>query len=538
MASINDLATAAIASSTATGAPAEDGGAPPAGVTRGAFIVFEGLDRSGKTTQVKLLEQRLVELGRKTKAMRFPDRTSPTGNMIDQYLRSNLEMEDHVIHLLFSANRWEAVEYIKSLLASGTTVLCDRYYLSGIVYSAAKQNPSLNLHWARAPELGLPRPDLTLFLDLDESVAKERGGWGGEVYEKAEFQRRVRELFWGLHRGRIGPDGTLGEEDREDADFRQEKEDLVVVDAGASVEEVAEEIWTKVGPRLEAVEKAAANALGTLGAVCWSIQLIPQIIINYRRHNATGLQPSMMMLWAWAGVPLGVYNIVEDFNIALRIQPQILTFLSLATWIQCYYYERNWSVLRSLAVVTPIAAVMAGIQAALVFALRIPKSRGTEWPMIVMAVLSAALLAAGVLRHYWDIYVHRTVRGISFIFVAIDAAGDVFSLASIFFQPSVDILGVIIYATEFVLWCGVFACGGYYNFLPWFRKKMLAKEDAGRPSPAEVNSNHADDVSAGNGIALHDMPSSTSVFRTASGEEPGLRSRAITSRASQIDITD
>lgn len=48
----------------------------------------------------------------------------------------------------------------------------------------------------------------------------------------------------------------------------------------------------------------------------------------------------MMMLWAWAGVPLGVYNIVEDFNIALRIQPQILIILSLVTWIQCYYYEK------------------------------------------------------------------------------------------------------------------------------------------------------------------------------------------------------
>lgn len=47
----------------------------------------------------------------------------------------------------------------------------------------------------------------------------------------------------------------------------------------------------------------------------------------------------MMMLWAWAGVPLGVYNIVKEFNIALRIQPQILTLLSLITWIQCYYYE-------------------------------------------------------------------------------------------------------------------------------------------------------------------------------------------------------
>jgi hypothetical protein len=69
-------------------------------------------------------------------------------------------------------------------------------------------------------------------------------------------------------------------------------------------------------------------------------QLIPQIVINYRRHNATGLQPTMMMMWACAGVPLGVYNIAKEFNIALQIQPQILTFLSLVTWIQCYYYEQ------------------------------------------------------------------------------------------------------------------------------------------------------------------------------------------------------
>jgi hypothetical protein len=70
------------------------------------------------------------------------------------------------------------------------------------------------------------------------------------------------------------------------------------------------------------------------------LQLIPQIIINYRRHNAIGLQPTMMMLWAWAGVPLGVYNVVENFNIALQVQPQMLAFLSLITWIQCFYYER------------------------------------------------------------------------------------------------------------------------------------------------------------------------------------------------------
>ncbi|KAF7539355.1 hypothetical protein G7Z17_g12442 [Cylindrodendrum hubeiense] len=69
MASINDLATAAIASSSAA-TSANDGAA--AAATRGAFVVLEGLDRSGKTTQVKLLEQRFVEEGRPVKVMRFP----------------------------------------------------------------------------------------------------------------------------------------------------------------------------------------------------------------------------------------------------------------------------------------------------------------------------------------------------------------------------------------------------------------------------------------------------------------------------------
>lgn len=83
MASINDLATAATAASAltqptpgmSTTAPTAQG-APTAAptVARGALVVLEGLDRSGKTTQVKLLEQRFVELGRKVKLMRFPGR--------------------------------------------------------------------------------------------------------------------------------------------------------------------------------------------------------------------------------------------------------------------------------------------------------------------------------------------------------------------------------------------------------------------------------------------------------------------------------
>ena len=204
-------------------------------------------------------------------------------------------------------------------------------------------------------------------------------------------------------------------------------------------------------------------------------KLIPQIIINYRRHNATGLQPSMMMFWAWAGVPLGVYNKTSSFNIALRIQPQILSFLSLLTWIQVYYYEKKWSVYRSLLAVVPIACCMAGIELGLVFALRHGRERGIDWPQTLMAVLAAVFLACGVLAHYWDIYTHRTVRGISFTFCFIDALGDLTSLISVFFQLKLDVLGIVIYGVELVLWLGIFACGGYYNLRPWLREKSWTR---------------------------------------------------------------
>ena len=74
---------------------------------------------------------------------------------------------------------------------------------------------------------------------------------------------------------------------------------------------------------------------------------------------------------------------------------------------------------------------MGGVEAALILALQVAISRDMHWPTPFMAVMAAVLLALGVLRHYWDIWIHRTVRGISFIFVGIDAAGDLFSLLSI-----------------------------------------------------------------------------------------------------------
>lgn len=264
----------------------------------------------------------------------------------------------------------------------------------------------------------------------------------------------------------------------------------------------------------------AANVLGTVGAVCWSIQLIPQIVINYRRHSTTGLQPTMMLLWAWAGVPLGVYNIVENFNLALQIQPQILTSLSFITWAQCMYYSFHWPWPKILGAAIPLAVFMGAVEVGLIFALKEAEANKIKWPSTFMAVLAAVLLCAGVGRHYWDIWKTRTVRGISFLFVGIDAMGDVTSLISIFFQPELDILGMVVYGSELALWLGVFACGGCYNFRPWLAVKL---RDGGTREGASSCAEDCGRGDEGTSTALEDVPSrrsssvsSRTVFQTAS----------------------
>ena len=73
----------------------------------GSFIVLEGLDRTGKTTQSKMLVETLNENGIDAVYMRYPDRTTTIGRVINDYLRDTQDLHDKAIHLLYSANRWE-----------------------------------------------------------------------------------------------------------------------------------------------------------------------------------------------------------------------------------------------------------------------------------------------------------------------------------------------------------------------------------------------------------------------------------------------
>ncbi|XBW38222.1 hypothetical protein QEN19_003811 [Hanseniaspora menglaensis] len=159
--------------------------------TRGKLILIEGLDRTGKTTQCNLISSRL-----NYKYYKFPNRETPIGQIINSYLTkqvSDIPLSDQSVHLLFSSNRWEFQNEIKTALLNGQNIIVDRYIYSGIAYSVAKNVAGMDYNWCSACDRGLIKPDLTVFLINDGNF--DNHGFGDELYEKHEFQVKVSQVF-------------------------------------------------------------------------------------------------------------------------------------------------------------------------------------------------------------------------------------------------------------------------------------------------------------------------------------------------------
>ena len=141
---------------------------------RGVLIVLEGIDKAGKSTQARRLVEALSARGAPTELFRFPERSTPIGQLIHSYLAGGDSgtVDDRVIHQLFAANRSELLPRMRELLNAGVNLVVDRYAFSGVAYSAAK--PGLSLHWCRQPDVGLLRPDLVLYLHLAPEEAARR----------------------------------------------------------------------------------------------------------------------------------------------------------------------------------------------------------------------------------------------------------------------------------------------------------------------------------------------------------------------------
>lgn len=168
-------------------------------VARGAIIVFEGGDRCGKSTQVTKLHEALVKQGRRVEIVKFPDRTTPIGKLIDGALRKETTMPLQALRLLFAANRWELAESMIRKVRQGTTLILDRYSYSGIAYAIATRADSETALASNdqliVPELGLPAPDCVFWIATRVKDLETRKQFGAEAFETKEIQLRVFDAF-------------------------------------------------------------------------------------------------------------------------------------------------------------------------------------------------------------------------------------------------------------------------------------------------------------------------------------------------------
>lgn len=205
-------------------------------------------------------------------------------------------------------------------------------------------------------------------------------------------------------------------------------------------------------------DAVAENVLGTIGTVLWCIQLVPQIIRNYRVKDCTGFPPLMIFLWACSGVPFSIYFFGTDGSVPLRIQPQLFTFFCTISWIQTLYYPPvNMRRSKFLLYTGSFVLVAIGLEVGLILWLRPLYRGGKEWPMTVIGVIASVLLALGLVPPYFELAKRRgRVVGINFVFLLMDSLGALFSMLSVV-VGNMDTMSLVLYAIVLVMELGIFS---------------------------------------------------------------------------------
>lgn len=183
------------------------------------YIVLEGIDGAGKSSQAKLLNEWLTKKGFKTKMIVEPTK-SEIGKLIRKELlnpESTNDINQQMLTLLFAADRLTLKKEIINSKNDGTILISDRSFYSSICY---QNNSSVKSEWIYDVNTYTPRPDLTVILDLSEEEAIKRCD-KEEVFENIDFLQKTRNNYLNL---------------------LKTENNIVIVDAGNSIDDVQQEI--------------------------------------------------------------------------------------------------------------------------------------------------------------------------------------------------------------------------------------------------------------------------------------------------------
>ncbi len=196
------------------------------------FIVVEGLDGTGKTTQIKILADYIKNKGREVEITAEPT-AHPTGKLIRRILSGEVPSTPWALAALFLSDRiihnTNTENGIEKMLSEEKTVISDRYYYSTFAYQGHETDLSwaMNMHF-QCPQIR--RPDLVLFLTMSpekciERIKANRPDEAIEIYENTESLTKISRQF----------DTVF--------DILKDKENIVYIDADGTIEEVSERLF-------------------------------------------------------------------------------------------------------------------------------------------------------------------------------------------------------------------------------------------------------------------------------------------------------
>lgn len=209
-------------------------------MSAGHFIVIEGIDGSGTTTQCSILAERLIDKGLPAHTTREPS-DGPIGVLIRQVLTGRVVVPSRdgarppgwtTMATLFASDRLDHLEAeVLPSLEDGVTVICDRYDYSSVAYQTVSGGGGDDVSkWVRELNRHARRPDLTLILDVDPKVAASRRGTRSgnpELYEIDEMQVELAKFYMKIDE--LFPSDTIRH-----------------IDANCSVEGVTAAVWSEV----------------------------------------------------------------------------------------------------------------------------------------------------------------------------------------------------------------------------------------------------------------------------------------------------